>query len=76
MVNAMQLTFPTQAEQAIIKWQALKPTPTGMSFSKLARSMGAFRDDRYRCKVWVFPDETTVEVRGTGKSHTLTAHLP
>ncbi|SCW50011.1 hypothetical protein SAMN02927924_00963 [Sphingobium faniae] len=75
----MPLTFPTLAEQAIAAYEA---NDRKGSFNKIALKMGAFRDDDPRGNkgwpmiIWVFPDETTVEVHGRGRSYKLVAETP
>ena len=75
----MSLTFPTLAEQAIAAYNAAGRRG---SFNKVALKMGAFRDDDpignegWPMIVWVFPDDTTVEVHGRGKSYRLVAETP
>lgn len=74
----MPLTFPTLAEQAIAAYAAHREG----AFNKVALKMGAFRDDDpngnngWPMIVWVFPDDTTVEVHGRGKGYQLIAKTP
>jgi hypothetical protein len=70
----MPLTFPTQAEQCIADWRAI--TNRTVSLAAMARERGAFFEQMFDCKSFTFDDDTTIEIRGTGRNHKATAHLP
>lgn len=72
----MPLTFPTQAEQAIARFKALTKT---ISMATIALEMKAGKEKLYdngRVILWHFDDDTTVEIRGAGKSWRAKALLP
>lgn len=64
----MPLTFPTQAEQCL---QAFNSATKTISLSTIAKHMGATREDRNgwerSVRVFVFPDDSTLEASGSGK---------
>jgi hypothetical protein len=70
----MSLTFPTQAEQCVSDWRAIKDRT--VSLATMARKRGAFFEQRFDCKIFRFDDDTSIEIRGTGASHNVTTHLP
>ncbi|MCK9361780.1 hypothetical protein M0Q28_06190 [Patescibacteria group bacterium] len=69
----MTLSFPTLAEQCAERFHARTRTT---SVSTIAAVLGAVRDDRPFVRVYVFPDDTTLEATGTGHSRKIETFLP
>jgi hypothetical protein len=70
----MKLAFPTLAEIAVTKFEESTKT---ISLSVISQRMGAIRDDEGALEiVWVFPDDSTLHVRGRGRAHDYWTDLP
>lgn len=67
----MGLKFPTLAERAVARWR-----DSHVRITDTAKAWGAFRADEYPVKVWIFPDDSSVEIRGAGKNYHAEACLP
>lgn len=67
----MTLSFPTLAEQCLTQAQA-----THKPISSIAPNMGAMRDDEGNMIVWVFEDDTTIEITGRGRQYKAEAFCP
>lgn len=70
----MPLTFPTQAEQCVNEWRAIKDRT--VSLATMARKRGAEFNQMWDHKAFTFDDDTTIEIRGTGRNHQVTTQLP
>jgi hypothetical protein len=70
----MELTFPTQAEQAITKFRSATKT---ISLCVICKAMGATREHLWPNTIeWNFPDDSTVRIKGRGKNHQVEALTP
>lgn len=69
----MELTFPTKAEQALIAWEEGNYS----SVKAIAAQFGAYtKEYEYPETRYVFEDDTTLVVTGTGSRIRLEARLP
>lgn len=68
-----KLAFPTMAEQAVAEFQNKTRT---MSLAVIAKRRGAEVSREWDRTVYIFDDDTSIEVRGRGQNHSITTHLP
>ena len=68
-----QLTFPTQAEQALAEFQSSRKT---ISLATIAKKRGAFVEKTWGETTYVFDDDTSLVVTGRGANHKVEARLP
>lgn len=66
----MKIQFPTMAERAIADWKRKE------SFARFAKKRDAFVERTWEGWEYIFPDDTRVVVRGTGRNHKMRAELP
>lgn len=66
------LTFPTQAERAIQAFCSRQFKSLAVACHKL----GGSRETLWDCVEYTFDDDTTVRIRGRGRTHSFEAILP
>lgn len=71
--ETLPLTFPTQAEQVVQQFEAATKTT---SLAKLAKQMGAMVEKQWDRTIYTFDDDTSIEVKGRGRSHQYETQLP
>lgn len=69
----MALTFPTLAEQAADEFRNATET---ISVVTIAKRMGAASENDRNVRRYIFPDDTSLEVIGRGKTHKIETFLP
>lgn len=69
----LMLTFPTLAEQALTEWRAATRT---IALATIARRRGAQRIRNWQSTEWIFDDDTSLVVTGTGRNHKVVTELP